>query len=265
MYPIVIPSRGRWNNCATVDSIPARFRKNIYLFVLEDEAARYQRNNETFWNGDVHICCASTSTDRISLKRRKMAEYVRDELDSGFFWMMDDDLKFFSRIPGTTRLAQLTENGFSEMFSDCESMVSFEPDRYCAIGISMRQGNNNLPDEGAWNTRLIRCGLYKTDAFLAVEHDRIQFMGDFDVMIQMLKLGYDNHVTALWAQDHGSTNAKGGCSLQRNEEVMNRVANELAEFHPGCVQTKEKINKTGKMAIRTDVTIYWKKARASAN
>lgn len=266
-YPILIPSRGRsaMSIIGTVDALPQALRKNVYLFVLEEESAAYQAKNVAKWGGVVNIVCASASTDRISEKRRKMANYCADVLQETFFWMMDDDLKFFSRIPGTTRLAQLTPDGFDEMFDHTEAMIEEVPNRFCAIGISMRQGNNNIGDEGAYNTRLIRCGLFNIVPFLMAEHNRIQFMGDFDVMIQMLKMGYDNHVVALWAQDHNGTNTKGGCSNERDEAVMDRVANELAAFHPDCVVTKQKTNKTGKLATRTDVTIYWKKARASAS
>jgi hypothetical protein len=129
----------------------------------------------------------------------------------------------------------------------------------------MRQGNNNMPEDGALNTRLIRCGLFNVDVFLQAIHNRLRFMGDFDVMIQMLKMGYDNFVLSSWAQDHGGTNVKGGCATSRDEAAMEESAKALASFHPDCVVTKQKENKGGKLAVRTDVTIYWKKARNSAN
>lgn len=265
-YPILIPSRGRPHNCDTINNIPAEFHDNIWLFVLESEADSYQWTNERMWGNKVHIVCASASTDKISEKREKMVKYMSEKLGMTNFWMMDDDLKFFTRrneYVGDTRLRIIsTADEFRAMWDCAEEMVEI-PGRYCAIGISLRQGNNNLKFEGDSNTRLIRCGLYNTWAFLNAEHSRLRYMGDFDVMLQMLKMGLDNHVIAQYSQDHVGTNAKGGCSAERDEAAMEESANGLAAMHKDCVVTKQKVNKGGKLAVRTDVTIYWKKARKS--
>lgn len=266
-YPILIPSRGRAHNCDTINNLPPELYDNVWLFVLESEAAAYQKSNENLWYGKVHIVCASTSEDKISEKRRKMVDYMLKVYGMDYFWMMDDDLKFFERrneYTGDTRLKILSSldfDGFQNMFDAFESKVNLEPDRFCALGISMRQGNNNLKPDGDFNTRLIRCGMYRSRAFLDCEHNRLRYMGDFDVMLQMLKMGYDNYVTAQFSQDHVGTNAKGGCSNERDENAMEESANGLAALHPDCVVTKQKQNKGGKLAVRTDVTVYWKKAR----
>lgn len=264
-YPIVIPSRGRSDRVDTIDNLPTAFHKCVWLFVLDDEYLAYERLNKSRWDGQVNIRVCSYSTDTISEKREKMARYMAEIAE--YFWMMDDDLKFFQRRNewiGDTRLeilSALDESGFENMFEAFEGMVKVEPDRFCSLGISMRQGNNNLKAEGDHNTRLIRCGLYRTEAFLNAHHNRLRYMGDFDVMIQMLKMGYDNFVTSQYSQDHVGTNAKGGCSSARDEQTMEDAANGLQALHPDCVFTKQKVNKGGKLAVRTDVTIYWKKAR----
>jgi hypothetical protein len=264
MYPIAIPSRGRAGDVLTLNSIPEKFWKNVYLFVPKEEHEAYLRWHREFVRVGGNIVVVSDYNHKISEKRHLMVHHLNANLGADYFWMMDDDLKFFSRGGEyDTKLTMLEPSDYADMFNTVEEMANSE-DRFCAIGISMRQGNNNLEWPGAWNTRLIRCGLYHTESFLKAHHNRLRFMGDFDVMIQMLKMGRDNYVTAMWAQDHRATNAKGGCETSRDEDAMEESANWLAQLHPDCVVTKKKVNKTGKLAERTDVTIYWKKARKSA-
>ena len=262
-YKIAIPSRGRAGDVVTLQSLPLALWKNVVLFVPVEEQELYSKRHHAFMEAGGTIASVSGYAQKISEKRERMAQY----LDGDYFWMMDDDLKFFRRAGEyDTRLIALDgKEEYLDMFETVERYVDQEPARFCAIGISMRQGNNNLEWPGAYNTRLIRCGLFHRASFLAAEHNRLRFMGDFDVMIQMLKMGRDNYVTAQWAQDHRATNAKGGCETSRDEAAMEESANGLFLLHPDCVVTKKKQNKGGKLAERTDVTIYWKKARKSAD
>lgn len=264
-YPILIPSRGRSDRVATVDRMPRHVQERVILFVPREELAEYRHSYS-----HIRVVTVSDYSHTISQKRERMVRwYVNNHKFPYFFWMMDDDLQFAVRdIPENTALRKFEAedpDDWDHMLLLAEATAEGWGDPICAVGISLRQGNNNLAPEGATNTRLIRCGLYNTEAFLSCDHDRLEFMGDFDVMLQMLEMGYDNHVLSEYCQDHRGTNAEGGCEVNRNEEVMNRVANELVALHPpGVVRTKQKVNKTGELAVRTDVTIYWKKARASA-
>ena len=262
-YPIVIPSRGRAQEVITLDRMPVELHPHVHLFTLEEESKAYF---DRYGDTGTHILCSSTKADRISKKRQKMAQWVREETGAPYFWMMDDDLTFFEKYEEGGRLWMMdTADEFEAMFTSTEDMMDAEPDRFCAIGISLRQGNNQLDWPYVDNVRLIRCGLFNTEAFLGCEHNRIDFMGDFDVMLQMLRAGYDNRVRSDYAQDQRATNAVGGCETSRTAEVMDRVAEELAALHDPFVKTKMKKNKTGPLAERKDVTIYWKKARASAD
>lgn len=262
-YPILIPSRGRSDEVITLDRMPKEMWKHVRLFVPQEEFEEYTNSKY----GEVAIASVSTYEDRISDKRRRMVETMRAAEGSPWFWMMDDDLTFTERMgEDDKRLIRLERpEEFETMFCYAEDMVAEEPDRFCAIGISLRQGNNQLDYPYVDNIRLIRCGLYNTELFLGCEHNRLDFMGDFDVMLQMLRKGYDNRVISAYAQDHRATNAKGGCETSRTEDVMVEVADGLAALHEPFVRTKWKKNKTGGLAERKDVTIYWKKARASAD
>lgn len=262
-YPIVIPSRGRCEEVITIDRMPHELYSRVRLYVPREEEVDYMMR----YGDMVKIVAISDYSHRISEKRRLMVEHMKHYDDSPWFWMMDDDLTFFERYGDEDkRLWQLDNpQEFNEMFTYAQEMVEEEPDRFCAIGISLRQGNNTLEFPFVDNVRLIRCGLYNTDIFLGCEHNRIDFMGDFDVMLQMLRQGYDNRVLSCYAQDHRATNAVGGCETSRTEDVMVQVADRLAELHGDFVKTKWKKNKTGGLAERKDVTIYWKKARKAAD
>lgn len=265
-YPIAIPSRGRYNEVATIDRMPDEFRDRTYLFVPYEEHDEYARE---YGDKVAEIASVSTYSEKISEKRRRMASYLQVATGAEWFWMMDDDLQFAVRddpeSPKLRKFGREENYDWRQMFRLAETTAECWGDPICAVGISLRQGNNNLDADGAVNTRLIRCGLFNTEAFLSVEHDRLPFMGDFDVMLQMLRKGYDNFVISEYCQDHRATNATGGCETSRTAEVMNEVAEKLAELHHPFVRTKMKKNKTGPLAERKDVTIYWKKARASAD
>jgi hypothetical protein len=267
-YKIAIPGRGRAGDVLTLQSLPKELWSQVVLFVPSEELSNYNMRHGELLNHGGEIACVSTYEHKISQKRERMASWLADNhSEDQYFWMMDDDLKFFFRVGeyDTSLVKMSTVDDFEIMFGTAEAMVEQEPDRFCSIGVSMRQGNNQLSWPGVYNTRLIRCGLFHRPSFLAAQHNRLRFMGDFDVMIQMLKMGRDNYVMAEWAQDHRGTNARGGCETSRDEQAMEESANGLFLLHPDCVTTKQKQNKGGKLAIRTDVTIYWKKARASAN
>jgi hypothetical protein len=182
------------------------------------------------------------------------------------FLMLDDDLNFIRRKEyDTTKLVQCDNDDLGLMLHYVESML----DVHAHVGISTRQGNNNLavgiPDDAIEiNTRTLRALAYRTDPFMSMQHGRVEVMEDFDVNLQLLEHGYSNCVLAHWAQDQKMTNAPGGCSTYRTQEVQTASAHKLKELHPGFVETRIKQNKTGgEFGTRTEVTIYWKKAYQS--
>ncbi len=125
-----------------------------------------------------------------------------------------------------------------------------------------------LEYDGNQNTRLNGCIIYRRSVFLdeRIEHDRMNPMNDFDVNLQLLRLGYDNHLIAEFCYNQGGTNAPGGSSDYRTLETQAASAHKLADLHPGFVNIRHKVNKTGPVELRerTEVTVFWKKARASA-
>lgn len=285
MTKILIPSRGRHHLLDTLVNIPEKFHKDIIVFVPKEELEKYRFAFQTKFK-QTTLRSVSSYLHSIAEKRMLMVKwfqqnYGRKQLNENYsgdpkpftsgeakFIMMDDDLRFSKRSGDGTKLVPMTtEEDFQGMFDTWEEAMDVTGASAC--GISMRQGNNNMPANGVDNTRCIRCVMFTTSAFLdhRVIHGRVPVMEDFDVMLQMLRLGYDNHVVSLYAQDQKGTGTVGGCSVDRTLTIHNASAEKLAELHPNLVKLRIKENKGGpeELRIRKEVTIYWKKARASAN
>lgn len=185
------------------------------------------------------------------------------------FLMIDDDLTFFTRKSVTDfHLRDITPTEVGDMLA----WTARQFDQGTAhVSISVRQGNNQGPlggpaDATRRNTRTLRYLAYATEPFLAMKHGRVLVMEDFDVNLQLLRAGYDNVVSFYWCQNQAATGMPGGCSSYRSLAAHNAAAEKLAELHKPFVKLREKENKTGpaEMRNRREVTIYWQKARGSA-
>ena len=92
------------------------------------------------------------------------------------------------------------------------------------------------------------------------------FMEDFDVTLQLLRLGYPNLIHNWMVQNQGGSNSAGGCSEHRTLEKHGKAAERLAALHPGFVKVVEKQTKTAWGGLpRKDVVVQWRKAYASAD
>ena len=255
---ILIPSRSRARNLVTPYEIPKKHRHMVRVYVAQEQYDEYVRHNP---NLDIRTC-----SDMNDLLGQKLYLMAKDTTDDEHVMMCDDDFRWFTRIEeDAPQLRKLEEDEFQDMFA--EVMCQFTNPNIYGVGISMRQGNNRLEPEGGTNTRLNGCVTYNRELFLSCEHDRVNPMNDFDVNLQLLRRGYDNHLVSQYCYNQvGGTNAPGGSSDYRTQETQSAAAERLAELHPGFVRTRLKVNKSGpeNLRERKEVTVYWKKARASA-
>jgi len=179
------------------------------------------------------------------------------------FAMVDDDVRFVRRSTADgTGLVKCSEDDVDMMWDAVESFL----DTHAHVGVSARQGNNNM-GVGKWNalveinTRTLRVLCYRTKDFLRAQHGRVKVMEDFDVNLQLLRMGLTNANLGWWSQDQKMTNAPGGCSDYRTHAIHEESARKLAELHHPFVKLRQKVNKTGgEFGTRTEVTIFWKKA-----
>lgn len=179
------------------------------------------------------------------------------------FAMVDDDVRFVRRASATaTGLVKCSLHDVDLMWDYVELCLN----THAHVGVSARQGNNNM-GVGPWyelkeeNTRTLRVLCYRTKDFLKAKHGRVPVMEDFDVNLQLLRMGLSNVNLGWWSQDQKMTNAPGGCSTYRSHDLHEKAAHTLAELHDPYVKLRQKVNKTGgEFGTRTEVTIYWKKA-----
>jgi hypothetical protein len=94
------------------------------------------------------------------------------------------------------------------------------------------------------------------------EHNRLKDVEDFDVTLQLLRMGYQNAVSNWYCYNQPMTGTKGGASSYRTNQLHDEEVRKLANFHPGFVRIIQKHNKTdaGGFGTRTEVVISWKKA-----
>ena len=177
--------------------------------------------------------------------------------------MMDDDLTFAYRKQQTgTQLHKAGMENVLDMFNTIETNL----EHYIHVGISAREGNNRIAAETKTVTRMMRLLAYNKQEVLntGARFDRIDTKQDFDMTLQLLRKGHKNLVLYNFAHNQPGSNNRGGCSVYRNDEMMNRCSHELAELHPEFVKVVEKTTKTSwGGGVRTDVRIAWKKAYES--
>lgn len=244
---IFIVSRGRWDRCPTLESLPS-IKGRVTMVLHADEREKYIPLLKK------HNCEAvAFNYSTISEKRRIIAERYAEKT----FVMLDDDLTFYKRkSKDDYHLVPLEGHDDSFMFREIEKAL----ESYAHVGISAREGQNRLPFPAVTNQRYMRVLGYQRDAYLSCDHSA-EYMEDFDIALQLLKRKLPSYIFTDYAQNQSGTQAKGGCSLHRTVEKHEAAARALQARHPDCVKLRQKKNKTGgEFGERLEVTVYWKKA-----
>ena len=251
---IYIVSRGRHEECPTLESLvklPPSYKRT--LVVHKDETCLYEPLAKKYRTGLL-----SFDYENIGEKRLSIGQQAGDK-----FVMMDDDLTFFKRkSPTDWHLTRFVEGDAQRMMDSIDKQL----DTFAHVGVSGREGQTRLPRGFVFNTRYMRVLAYQKQEYLACEHNRVQFMEDFDINLQLLRKGYPSCILTNYAHNQKSTQAKGGCSRTRTKETHALAATKLKELHPDFVTLQEKQNKTGgDFGTRLEVRVKWKRALASAH
>jgi TET-associated glycosyltransferase-like protein len=178
--------------------------------------------------------------------------------------MLDDDLVFATRREDEpTKFRTSTPEELRILFRSIDAHL----DSHAHVGVSTREGGNRDTNHLSFNTRLLRILAYRVDVLQreGIRFDRLEFMEDFDVTLQLLRAGYANVKINWIVHNQRSSNAPGGCSTYRTLEGQSKAARELKRYHPEFVSVVQKTTKTAwNGATRDDVTIQWKRAYESA-
>lgn len=244
---IVIPTYRRTNAQHTYSSLPKKWKERT-TFVVD----AIDHKSLDFKYGTVsRFLLVPDSVKTIAQKRKFIIEGMMYEK----IMMFDDDLRFAARLrPGSTKLIEATHEKIDQYLSEIEEKL----DTIRHVGISARQGNNNLKEKWVENTRMMYALGYHLPTLR--EHctlGRIETREDMDYALQLLRKGFKNVVLSDLCVDQ-KYNAPGGASLERTIESSNRDADLLAELHPGLVTVREK--NYASSIPRKEVICSWKKA-----
>jgi len=254
---IVINTLGRINKQVTYNNLPPSIRDMVLFSVQQQEYPQYL----TAGFSTNQLLVLPTEITNLTATRQWLIENVLTR----FLIIMDDDLTFFTRKEetGAKKLYKMTPAEHEQMFQDMLEFLEMYP----MVGISSREGNQNEPLNVKLVGRSMRIFGLDLDVVRSngFRFDRTKTKEDMDMTLQILRAGYRNAVFYQYANDHGSSNAAGGCSNYRTLELMKEDAHVLAGLHPGFVTVVEKSTKTSWNGMtRTDVRVAWKKAYESS-
>lgn len=187
-------------------------------------------------------------------------QFIVDQSDEDRILMMDDDLQFAVR--GKREGLLLSPAEPADVYNMVDWMWETLRDE-TLVGISAREGNNRKEDSREECTRMMRAWGLRKSVFNSVgaRFDNLPCIEDFDVILTFLTNGYKNIVNNEYTTNQAGSNVDGGCSTYRTLEVQADAARALAAKYPGIVKAVQKETKgSWGGGVRTDVTIYWKKA-----
>lgn len=249
----------------------------VVAVVYADEAADHKR---MAFKGhrikDVEVIVVPDGYRGIAGKREFIITKLARRLGTRYVMILDDDLSFCWR-PNLDDVDMPYINPDHDLMARMVGTLTrwLKEKRFIHTALISRQANRQtgmkwLQPSRAMNAhafdtlrirKLMRKGL--------VKFGRVKLMEDFDLTLQLLRLGYPNRVSTQFAWTTVS-NLKGGCSAYRTEKMQRRAARQLAELHEGYIRLVKRRSKTwaknrdGKgFADRLDVRCSWKKAYAA--
>ncbi|KKN43514.1 hypothetical protein LCGC14_0702370 [marine sediment metagenome] len=260
---IYINSSKREKIVKTINQMPERWKKFVYIAVPHDQVRRYKYYMK-YWN----ILSIPKTVPRFLSPQR---QWVTENAKERFVFLMDDDLDFLVRDEAY-KLKKCEPSDMDAMLA--QVLYGLQDDQIPLIGISTRLGNNRVTDDYTDITRVTRCYALDKRVFDKVgarfdpHPDPSCGMQDFHLTLCWLNAGYPNRVYYNYAQVDSGSNASGGCSEYRDSEVMKRTVKWMVANHPevrSVVKTTKggwdgmEKNEAGEN-VRTDVIVQWKKA-----
>lgn len=249
-YAIYIPSRGRVTRQFTLAQLPLELRKITYLVVDEPEYNTYKAAHFT-------KCKAVLKSGGKGIA--KVREFIANHCTKPKLIMLDDDLRFYARIEGSTKLRKLEVHEYITMFDEVSNWLDIVPH----AAISAREGNNRIKEPYRYAARALRCLAFRTAEYKKIASvGRITVMEDFDSALRLMRQGWANVVLFNYAQNQdGGSNRAGGCSSYRTMAIQGLAAQTLARLHAPYVKVVTKQTRSAWQGQeRQDVTVYWRKA-----
>jgi glycosyltransferase involved in cell wall biosynthesis len=255
---IYIPSTARSDVNMTFLALPMEWREQTTIVVGEGEKLDYKKRFPRYAN---IVECPKSGIG-------KVRQWIIDNTDAKYVLMMDDDLRFATRVKkGEVKLRPCDQEDVNDIL---ETLFGYMMrDKFVHVGLAKRTEasfflcdhrivvrQNNVH---GFNVRKMRSLKRK-----GVRFDKMELMEDFHVTLRLFELGYPNKVLFDYTWDQRGSNYRGGCSTYRTAKAQKRAALALAEMHPGTVEVVKKEVKAAAswkdMKTRYDVRIQWRKS-----
>ena len=248
--PLVFIPSYRRDRLRSLESMAgADILERTALVVHPDEVDRYRKHG-------VQVISCPVQGELGAVRR-----WLMDNHRGRFMVQMDDDLRFAVRVSGGKFRQPEGPHEVDQMFDRVFALLEEAP----LVGVRQRGGANRSIPPLEVSTR--QCMFHALDVTAAKDNGwsfKSCVFEDFDYTLQVLRSGYENAVLNTHVIDQSESNAPGGVAEYRDNDRMSRDALDLALDHPGFVRVIEKQGWRG-MDTRTDVTVQWKKALASAD
>jgi hypothetical protein len=245
---IFIPTYGRANNQITWRNLPKEIQEQTILVVQNREWKLYK---------EYPVIILPNRIETLEPTRQYILDcLVPDEP----FCMLDDDLVFATRRDDEPDKFEASDSTDIEMLFN---EIRINCDKFAHVGVSGREGANRNTERILWNSRVMRILAYDARVLRKeqIRFDRLPLMIDFDVTLQLLKLGYECPIANWIVHNQPGSNTEGGCSHYRTPEKQREAAETLARLHPDVVTVVQKKTKTSWGGEeRYDVRIQWKRA-----
>jgi len=247
---IYIPSRGRADLLTTTRSMPDQWKRRTTIVVNADEVARYRSKN--FGVEVVASPVRGIANTRL---------WILENCDDDHCYQIDDDHEFTKRdSAGKFNLLEPAE--WDEMFN---MLIGWYRAGVAMANISdARIAALNRTKDYVDSTRMYgNFSMNRSVMLSSVKFCRIDFMEDFDYILQLLKQGHTCRSSYRFSTRRAPSNSEGGCSVEgRTLAAQAKAARQLEALHPNLVSTR-KVTPKGDAwngETRTDVRVSWKKA-----
>lgn len=273
---IVIPSSRRakrQQTLATFERTGVCESYRVVIAVPEDEVADYKRaaykgrriKQSTLEDAVIGV---PSKYNGITRTREWILMKLAPKYDARYVFMIDDDLSICHRPRIAKPDMPYINNNPKQLFRMIETLTTWLENGFVHVGLISRQANRKTGTPWQEPGRIMNAYAYDSLVIrnLRMEQqiafDRVRVMEDFDLTLQLLRLGYPNRVSCRYAWTQTS-NMDGGCSTYRTSEVQAEAARKLVKLHSPFVQlVTKKVAKTwkNKLTVRTDVRVAWQKA-----
>lgn len=269
----VVITRGRVGQLHVLKYMPERIQKMFTIVCHKGEKHDHLKE----WEGKVSDVCEYEGNN-IAEARKWCIEHFEEK----FCFFFDDGCVFAVRGVkpcfgdmlkcGLTKMTteQFTVERLEQMYLEMFNMVisKIRTDEYGIVGVSYRTGNNRVEEDYKENTRLGGVWAINRDLYYKLGFDKEHapiVKEDFYLLLRFLTQGYKTCSVYKFCLDKkGGVNMKGGCSIYRTQEVINKCSEDFQKLFPQFVKLRDISYKKSWKGCETgttyDVTVYWKKA-----